>query len=71
MNKETNLHRYRFHCGTPEKKTKLLNPDTEFMMLIESSIKELEEANILQFTTSNCGKTVAQQRLIKYLINTL
>jgi hypothetical protein len=71
MNKETNLHRYRFHCGNPEKKTKLLNPDPEFMMLIESSIKELEEPNILQFTTSNCGKTVAQQRLIKYLINTL
>jgi hypothetical protein len=68
--KQVGLHRYRFHV--PEsKKEKLLKPDPEFMSLIESSVKEMEEKNILQFTTSNCGKNVAQQRLIKYLIQTL
>lgn len=68
--KETALHRYRFHV--PEsKKQKLLNPDPELMNLIESSVKLMDESNIIQFTTSNCGKNVAQKRLIKYLIDTL
>lgn len=69
--KEQLTHRYRFHVGNEEKKERLLNPDAEFMQLIESSVKELEEKNILQFTTHNCGKNVAQQRLIKFIINTL
>jgi hypothetical protein len=31
----------------------------------------LGDLNMIQFTTGNCGKTIAQQRLIKYLIYTL
>ena len=64
------LHRYRFHAPA-EKMEKLLNPDAELMQLIESSVKHLGELNMIQFTTQNCGKTIAQQRLIKYLIYTL
>ena len=63
-------HRFRFHAPN-EVLDKLLTPDTEFMLLIESSVKKLGDLNMIQFTTSNCGKTIAQQRLIKYLINTL
>jgi len=63
-------HRFRFHA--PEDvKDKLLNADPELMSLIESSVKPLGDLNMIQFTTNNCGKTIAQQRLIKYLIYTL
>jgi hypothetical protein len=64
------LHRFRFHAPV-DKQEKLLSPDPELMQLIESSVKPLGDLNMIQFTTSNCGKTIAQQRLIKYLINTL
>lgn len=68
--KEQSLHRYRFHVPA-EKMERLLNPNAELMQLIESSVKKLGDLNMIQFTTLNCGKTTAQQRLIKYLINTL
>lgn len=64
------LHRFRFHAPA-DKQEKLLAPDPELMQLIESSVKPLGDLNMIQFTTQNCGKTIAQQRLIKYLINTL
>lgn len=64
------LHRFRFHAPV-DKQAKLLAPDPELMQLIESSVKPLGDLNMIQFTTQNCGKTIAQQRLIKYLINTL
>jgi hypothetical protein len=68
---ETNkLHRFRFHVPA-EKQETLLSPSAELMQLIESSVKILPDLNMIQFTTSNCGKTTAQQRLIKYLIYTL
>lgn len=70
MKDEQTMHRYRFHVP-PAKLEKLLYPDPELMQLIESSVKKLGEVNMIQFTTLNCGKTTAQQRLIKYLINTL
>lgn len=69
MADEQKNHRSRFFCPA-EKTERLLNPDPELMRLIESSVKKLDE-NQIEFNTQNCGKTVAQQRLIKYLINTL
>ena len=63
-------HRFRFHAPA-DALEKLCNPDEDFMKLIESSVKPLGDLNMIQFTTGNCGKTIAQQRLIKYLIYTL
>jgi hypothetical protein len=53
---------------------KLVNYDGS---LIESKVKRVltgsdDQVNITcQFSTANCGKVVAQQRLINFLINAL
>jgi len=74
MNKtESTIHRIRFYCS-PEVMEKLTAYDGT---LIESKVKRVltgheNQKNILcQFTTMNCGKVTAQQRLITYLINSL
>jgi hypothetical protein len=66
-------HRIRFYCDR-ETMEKLVSYDGS---LIESKVKRVltgndDQANCtVQFSTSNCGKVVAQQRLINFLINAL
>lgn len=78
MENKTGYHNYRFICRR-EVAEKLIAYDGS---LLEAKIKQvatdLEQdeqpttANIaVQFTTQNCGQRVAQQRLIKFLIEAL
>jgi len=66
-------HRIRFYCDI-QTMEKLVNYDGS---LIESKVKRVltgDENQVnctVQFSTSNCGKVVAQQRLINFLINAL
>jgi K+-sensing histidine kinase KdpD len=66
-------HRIRFYCDQ-ETMEKLVNYDGS---LIESKVKRVltgsdDQVNITcQFSTAHCGKVVAQQRLINFLINAL
>jgi len=66
-------HRWRFYCDH-ETMEKLINYDGT---LIESKVKRVltgkeDQKNCtVQFSTANCGRTVAVQRLINYLINAL
>jgi hypothetical protein len=78
MENKTGYHNYRFICRR-EVAEKLIAYDGS---LLEAKVKQvatdLEQdeqpttANIaVQFTTQNCGQRVAQQRLIKFLIEAL
>lgn len=78
MENKTGYHNYRFLCRK-EVAEKLLNYDGS---LLESKVKQvatdLEQDEqpdtktvFLQFTTQNCGQRVAQQRLIKYMLEAL
>lgn len=78
MENKTGYHNYRFMCRR-EVAEKLLSYDGS---LLEAKVKQvatdLEQdeqpttANVLlQFTTQNCGQRVAQQRLIRFLIEAL
>jgi hypothetical protein len=66
-------HRIRFYCDQ-ETMEKLVNYDGS---LIESKVQRVltgsdDQVNITcQFSTAHCGKVVAQQRLINFLINAL
>lgn len=75
---KTNYHNYRFFVRK-EVAEKLLTYDGS---LIESKVKQVatnladeeQPTNnniLLQFSTQNCGQRVAQQRLIKFLIEAL
>jgi hypothetical protein len=78
MENKTGYHNYRFICRR-EVAEKLLNYDGS---LLEAKVKQvatdLEQDEqptsatiFLQFSTQNCGQRVAQQRLIKFLIEAL
>jgi hypothetical protein len=78
MENKTGYHNYRFICRR-EVAEKLLNYDGS---LLEAKVKQvatdLEQDEqptsatmLLQFSTQNCGQRVAQQRLIKFLIEAL
>jgi hypothetical protein len=78
MENKTGYHNYRFLCRK-EVAEKLLNYDGS---LLESKVKQVatdleqdeqpDTKNVfLQFTTQNCGQRVAQQRLIKYMLEAL
>lgn len=78
MENKTGYHNYRFICRR-EVAEKLIAYDGS---LLEAKVKQvatdLEQdeqpttANIaVQFSTQNCGQRVAQQRLIKFLIEAL
>jgi len=73
MEEKYTNHRIRFYCDH-ETMEKLVNFDGS---LIESKVKRVltgDENQVnctVQFSTSNCGKVVAQQRLINFLINAL
>lgn len=78
MENKTGYHNYRFICRK-EVAEKLLSYDGS---LLEAKVKQVatdleqdeqpSNANLfLQFTTQNCGQRVAQQRLIKFLIEAL
>jgi hypothetical protein len=78
MENKTGYHNYRFICRR-EVADKLLAYDGS---LLEAKVKQVatdleqdeqpDNKNIfLQFSTQNCGQRVAQQRLIKFLIEAL
>jgi hypothetical protein len=78
MENKTGYHNYRFICRR-EVADKLLAYDGS---LLEAKVKQVatdleqdeqpDTKNIfLQFSTQNCGQRVAQQRLIKFLIEAL
>ena len=78
MENKTGYHNYRFLCRK-EVADKLLAYDGS---LLESKVKQVatdleqdeqpQTKNLfLQFTTQNCGQRVAQQRLIKFMIEAL
>ena len=78
MENKTGYHNYRFLCRK-EVAEKLLSYDGS---LLESKVKQVatdleqdeqpDTKNVfLQFTTQNCGQRVAQQRLIKYMLESL
>lgn len=78
MENKTGYYNYRFMCRR-EVAEKLLSYDGS---LLEAKVKQVatdleqdeqpNSANLfLQFTTQNCGQRVAQQRLIKFLIEAL
>lgn len=78
MENKTGYHNYRFICRR-EVAEKLIAYDGS---LLEAKVKQVATdldqdeqpttANIaVQFTTQNCGQRVAQQRLIKFLIEAL
>jgi hypothetical protein len=78
MENKTGYHNYRFLCKK-EVAEKLMAYDGS---LLEAKVKQVatdleqdeqpDTKNIfLQFSTQNCGQRVAQQRLIKFLIEAL
>ena len=78
MENKTGYHNYRFLCRK-EVAEKLLAYDGS---LLESKVKQVatdleqdeqpdSKTVFLQFTTQNCGQRVAQQRLIKYMLESL
>jgi hypothetical protein len=78
MENKTGYHNYRFLCKK-EVAEKLMAYDGS---LLEAKVKQVatdleqdeqpDSKNIfLQFSTQNCGQRVAQQRLIKFLIEAL
>ncbi len=78
MENKTGYHNYRFFCKK-EVAEKLLNYDGSLLEAkvkqVATSLEEDEQQNpvslFLQFSTQNCGQRVAQQRLIKFLIEAL